>query len=95
VSYFEYSEENAYDGYNAAQAAAAYGSGVGFLLISVGPDRFGCFNWSAANWLAVGRGDCSVPGDNGRAIGYDPTNGTVSDGDIIYSRKGFFGGGAR
>ena len=91
VNYFEYSEENVYDQSDATRAAATKNAGIGFLLISVGPDRFGDFNWSAANWIAVGRNDPTALGDNSRCICYDPTNGTVSPGDIILSAKGFYG----
>jgi len=94
LAYFEYSEENCYDRQSGetARAAAAHASGVGFLLVSMGPDRVGDFSWSSQSWLAVGRGDMSVTGDGGRAICYDPTNGTVSYGDIIRTVKGYFGG---
>jgi hypothetical protein len=95
MNYFEYSEENAYDQTDATRAAATKNAGIGFLLICVGPDRFGDFNWSAANWIAVGRNDPTALGDTGlgyaRCICYDPTNGTVSAGDIILSAKGFYG----
>jgi hypothetical protein len=91
TNFFEYSEENVYDQSDPTRAAAVKNSGVGFLLIGVGPDRFGDFNWSAANWQAVGRNDPTVLGDNSRCICYDPTNGTVSAGDVILSVKGFYG----
>jgi len=92
VAYFEYGEENNRDVVGPpARSAAMHASGCGFLVVCMGPDRFGCFNWSANEWLAVGRNDGTAIGQNGRCICYDPTNGTVSVGDIIMSAKGIYG----
>jgi hypothetical protein len=92
IAYFEYSEENLEDDRNPSKAAQLRASGCGFLIISMGPNRFGEFNWSGEAWLAVGN-NVPITGDNGWSIMYDPTNGTVSNGDIIRSRKSFYGGG--
>ncbi|MBM3335505.1 prepilin-type N-terminal cleavage/methylation domain-containing protein [Candidatus Sumerlaeota bacterium] len=85
IALYEYSEENYQDGVNAANAANARVSGVGFIMNGVGPDRYRDFQWQPPEWLAVGRGDGSFLSRQGRAIGYDPTNGTVSSGDILYT----------
>ena len=96
LAYFEYSEANLEDGRNASKAAQLHASGCGFLIISMGPDRRGDFGWSGEMWLSVGD-NVPYPGPYGggsrRCIMYDPTNGTVSTGDIICSAKGMYGGG--
>lgn len=93
AAYFEYSEENLEDARNPSKAAQLHASQCGFVLISMGPNRYGEFSWSGDEWQAVGKNIPWVAG--GRCIMYDPTNGTVSHGDIIRSVKGFYGGGSR
>jgi type II secretion system protein G len=96
IAYFEYSEENLEDQRNPSKAREIQSSGCGFVIISMGPDRQGDFGWSGAEWRSVGD---NVPwpgpygGGTNRCNMYDPTNGTVSIGDIIRSRKGYYGGG--
>jgi hypothetical protein len=94
IAYFEYSEENLEDGRNPSKAAQLHASQCGFVVISMGPNRLPEFGWSGEEWLAVGQG---IPwtGKGGRNICYDPTNGTVSHGDLICSAKGMYGGGNR
>jgi len=92
IAYFEYSEENLEDERNPTKARMLHASGCGFVVISMGPDRYGDFTWTGREWLGVGRNDGTVLSNNGRCICYDPTNGTVSIGDIITSAKGIYGG---
>lgn len=93
LAYFEYSEENLEDDRNPGKAADLHRSECGFTVICMGPDRYGDFTWSGREWLAVGNANGSVLNNRGKCICYDPTNGTVSDGDIIFTAKGPYGGG--
>jgi len=103
LAYYEYSEELLHDPRpgnprgNLEWANRMQATGCGFLVICMGPDRYGCFDWTPAHWEAVGRNvpwpGPTEPGATGRCIMYDPTNGTASDGDFICSAKGFYGGG--
>jgi len=96
VAYFEYSEEDLENTRDPSKAALLHASQCGFVVISMGPDRQGDYGWSGAEWLSVGAG-VPWPGPYGgsteRGNKYDPTNGTVSIGDIICSSKGMYGGG--
>jgi len=94
VAYFEYSEDQLENNRNPSKAAELIRSGCGYVLICMGPDRNGDFTWSGREWLGVGSNNGAVLNGNGIAINYDPTNGTVSRGEIINSQKGFFGGGS-
>jgi len=93
LAYFEYSEEDLENTRNPGKALQLHLSGCGFVLVCMGPDRYGDYTWSGREWLAVGRRDGTVRNDRGKCLCYDPTNGTISDGDIIGSAKGLYGGG--
>ncbi len=57
----------------------------GFLVISCGPDRYADFTWRPEDWEVVGYiydRNPTLTNSRGKALGYDPTNGTISDGDI-------------
>lgn len=99
TAYFEYSEDSLEDARNPTKAAQLHASNCGFVMVCMGPDRFGAFDWSGTNWLKVGNNDGSATVNKApkglQYLCYDPTNGTVSDGDIICTAKGFYGGGGR
>lgn len=98
LAYFEYSEDQLHAPRpgnprgNANWWRRMVASGCGFVVISMGPDRYGCFTWTPEEWEGVGQ-NIPVLSSEGRCIMYDPTNGTVSIGDIITSAKGIYGGG--
>jgi len=96
VPYYEYAEEEIWR--NDPTGPVFRSAGVGFIISSMGPDRYHDFQWRIASvWLAIGQ-NLPWPGPTGgnpatdRCLCYDPTNGSVSDGDIICTVKGFYGG---
>jgi len=93
VACFEYSEENLEGTRDPNKAADLRRSRCGFVMICMGPDRAGDFTWSGREWIGVGDRDGTVVNNRGQCICYDPTDGTVSAGDVICSAKGFYGGG--
>jgi len=95
LAFFEYSEDSLEDQRDPQKAAQLHRSECGFVIVCMGPDRIGDFTWSGREWLAVGNFDGTVLNNRQKSLCYDPTNGTISDGDIVGSAKGLYGGGGR
>lgn len=56
--------------------------GVWYIILSAGPDLHTDYNWDAAELPLLDSG--------GSRFLYDPTNGTISYGDIMASNKGVY-----
>jgi prepilin-type N-terminal cleavage/methylation domain-containing protein len=98
-AFFEYSEDQLHGpmaGTNRTDLptwARMQATQCGFVMISMGPDRYADFTWRAQDWETVGydyTNNRTLTNSRGSALGYDPTNGTISKGDIICSAKGFY-----
>lgn len=95
--YFEYSEDSLRAGGTTDPdpniAGRMQATANGFLMISCAPDRYADFTWRWQDWECVGYTYANNPtltNSRGKSLGYDPTNGTVSDGDVICHAKGFY-----
>ena len=63
------------------------GVGIFYVVTCAGPDEDNDMGWSITDGL--GRSDDPVLKADAFALLYDPTNGTVSSGDIIMTSRGF------
>lgn len=102
IAYFEYSEDELHAPGTLRADEATWkrmkATQNGFTVISMGPDRYADFTWRAEDWEVVGYDSSRNPtlrNSRGIALGYDPTNGTVSQGDVLRTAKGFYGGGGQ
>jgi len=74
-------------GWNTQDRAGCLTSGAGWLLVSAGPDLVNAFGGGQSNYTAAVRS---------KGVDYDPTNGSVSAGDVVRLGGGpatHYGGG--